>query len=232
MQTHLSTGEKRNHSHVRDVWEGVLSFLFPQTCIGCNVKNTPICGTCLFSIPNASEAKNAEVWSAFDYRGALIRKTVWQLKYKGNKKIAEIFAGVIYDKILEDLHEQQVFSSFDTPLLMPIPLSPKRRKERGFNQSEMLVGAIARLDNNSSFTPTVDVLIKIKDTPSQVSIKDRAARLRNVRDCFAVSDCERIAGKTIILIDDVTTTGATLHEAMLTLHKAGAKHVIARTVAH
>jgi predicted amidophosphoribosyltransferase len=77
-----------------------------------------------------------------------------------------------------------------------------------------------------------NVLVKIEDTEHQARIKDRNVRLKNLAGTFAVKNPELIAKKNIILIDDVTTTGATLNEARRTLKKSGARKVIAFTVAH
>ena len=77
-----------------------------------------------------------------------------------------------------------------------------------------------------------NVLIKIKETEHQANIKERRDRLKNLSDSFSVKNSKMIEGKNIILIDDVTTTGATLSEARKILKQSGAKKVIAFTVAH
>jgi competence protein ComFC len=77
-----------------------------------------------------------------------------------------------------------------------------------------------------------NILIKKIDTPHQAQIHDRSHRLKNVVGSFALKNSDMINGKNIILIDDITTTGATLSEARKVLKKSGAKKIIAFTVAH
>lgn len=76
------------------------------------------------------------------------------------------------------------------------------------------------------------LLIKKKETPPQSKTSSRSKRIANLRDSFAVTDREKLAGARVILIDDVITTGATLEEARKTLRKAGAKEILALAVAH
>jgi competence protein ComFC len=76
------------------------------------------------------------------------------------------------------------------------------------------------------------VLMKTKETRSQVCVKNRAERLRNIRGSFCVRNAEKIKGKNILIVDDVTTTGATLAEAKKVLRKSGAKSVMCITLAH
>lgn len=168
--------------------------------------------------------------SCFDYHDALVRQAVWELKYRGNKKIARLLGAALYDELLAFLEEYAPLESFTEPLLVPLPLSKARESERGFNQCELLADVLVELDNGRNFTRSRG-LAKIKDTPSQTNSDTRGKRLENLRDCFA-ADESAVKNRNIILIDDVVTTGATLGEARRTLLRAGARKVIAFTVAH
>ena len=216
----------------KSISQKILDILFPIKCLSCGAKDITLCNKCLDSVDIVLQKHGATTISIFSYRNAIIKKALRALKYNNNKEIGEIFARILYDEILEDLSDRQLFSNFKNPLLIPIPLSKKRLRERGFNQSGLIAREISHLDNNTSFTFTESVLYKIKDTPSQVSIKDKAERLKNLHGCFSVKDKKVVCGKNIIIIDDVTTTGATIAEARKTLLSAGAKKVIAFTVAH
>ena len=77
-----------------------------------------------------------------------------------------------------------------------------------------------------------DILYKIKETPTQVSIKNKEKRLKNLSNVFEIKNSEKIKDKNIILIDDVSTTGATLEEASRSLKNSGAKKIISLVVAH
>jgi competence protein ComFC len=217
---------------VKKILNKILNIIFPIRCVGCGIENNLLCDKCVSLLPVAKKTELEYTTSVFDYKNETLRKTIWSLKYHGNKDAGKFFAKSIYNILLEDISEQKIFSNFKHPLLIPIPLSKKRLKERGFNQSEIIAKEMSFLDNGTSFTLVTNVLYKIKDTPSQVSIKDKNKRLNNLQDCFIVKDNGLINGKNIILIDDITTTGATIKEARKTLRAAGAKKVIAFTAAH
>ncbi len=172
-----------------------------------------------------------DIISLFEYRTPLVKEAVWQLKYAGNKKIATLLAELLYDELLAFLEEYAEMTNFSDPLLVPIPISAKRRRERGFNQCELLADALEELDAENNVTVRKTALTKTKDTPSQTHTDTRKKRLENLKDCFR-ADTELVAGRNIILIDDVATTGATLQEARKTLLSAGARKVIAFTIAH
>ena len=151
------------------------------------------------------------------------------------KRLASIFAEVMHGKIIEELSELSVMKNFRDPVLIPIPLSSKRYRERGYNQAELICKKLIEIEEKNAFNNfklEKNVLIKIKETEHQVNIKDRRDRLKNLSDSFSVKNPEIIKNKNIILIDDVLTTGATLTEAKKILKSFGAKKVIAFTVAH
>jgi competence protein ComFC len=132
---------------------------------------------------------------------------------------------------MEELSELSIMENFQKPIFIPIPLSSSRLRERGFNQAELLCREILNQNINLGIL-IKNVLIKNKDTLHQAKIRDRSKRLRNLTGSFAIKNPEIIKSRNIILIDDVTTTGATLSEARKVLKKSGAKKVIAFTIAH
>lgn len=171
------------------------------------------------------------ILSLFDYRAPLVKEAIWMLKYRGNKKIAALLATALYDEAIAFLGEYAPLTNFTEPLLIPLPLSRKRERERGFNQCVLLSDELEKLDRGRNFAITETALRKTKDTSSQTKTDGRAKRLENLKDCFS-ADQNEVGGRNIILIDDVATTGATLHEARRALRTAGARKVIAFTVAH
>lgn len=166
----------------------------------------------------------------FDYRDPLVKEAIWMLKYRGNKKIAALLAALLYEELIAFLAEYAPLANFTNPLLAPIPLSKERKRERGFNQCELITEELERLDKNRNFTASKTAIVKIKDTPSQTKTDSRAEREKNLKGCFGAS--REAAGRNIILVDDVATTGATIEEARRTLRRAGARKVIAFTFAH
>ncbi|MDO8591080.1 MAG: hypothetical protein Q7R65_03840 [bacterium] len=168
----------------------------------------------------------------FDYKNSLVRQAIWELKYRGNKKIAMLLSDCLYEELTEELSERKVFETFDKPVLIAIPLSKNRERERGWNQCALLAAALEeRGGGNNFFEVAQNILVKIKDTDSQTK-KHRSERLKNLSGCFAVVDSAEILGRNIILLDDVTTTGATFEEARKTLTRSGARKVLAIAVAH
>lgn len=210
----------------------ILDFLFPMHCISCNQKDTHLCFRCASQIPLAENDPESGIISIFNYKNPIIKKALWMLKYGNKKDMAVNLAAVAHDVLLEELADLAVAKNFTHPLLIPIPLSEKRIKERGYNQSELLAEALIQKDGSHSFALANDVLYKIKDTKNQAEIKDRKDRMTNLKDCFAVKNEIEIKNRNIILIDDVTTTGATLKEARKVLKRAGAKKILSLTIAH
>jgi len=149
------------------------------------------------------------------------RQAVHSLKYGGLPRIADDLA----------LAMLPIRPPADGPLvLIPIPLARKRLRERGYNQSEVLARALAR---QWRIPVVVDVLVRTRETPTQTALTPDT-RLANVRAAFAVANvqCPMINGHwTLIIVDDVFTTGATLAEAARTLEQAGARRIYGVTFA-
>jgi len=169
--------------------------------------------------------------AAYSYRTPTIKRVISALKYKGSTHAAQLLAHGIHPLLLEYLSDTTLFDHTNTVLLIPIPLSKKRLRQRGYNQALLLAEALARMEN-TTVTLAPNALVRSKHTLSQTQTKSRQERFENIRGCFAVSDQSAVIGKHIILIDDVITTGATLTEARRTLLASGARSVIALTAAH
>ena len=214
--------------------DSLLNIVFPTKCISCGKNGKDLCIICLSEIPTAERETAKWIFPLYDYRHPPTKKTLWMLKYKGKKRLANIFAEVLYEKIMEELSELSMLENFRDPIIISIPLSAKRYKERGYNQAELICKELLKLDKDKNFCLEKNILIKQKETEHQAQIKDRNIRLRNILGSFSVKSGEenKIKNRNIILIDDITTTGATLNEARKILKKSGAKKVIAFTVAH
>jgi len=210
----------------------ILNIFFPAYCVECGKEGTELCRACLAKAPEAERECENWVFPIFDYRRKSVKDAVWLLKYKGKRGLAGIFAESLYGRILEELSDLSVMENFHDAILVPIPLSRARLRERGYNQAELICKELITLDRNVNFRLESGVLTKPKETTHQARIENRAERLRNIVGSFSARNVERIDGRNIILIDDVTTTGATLSEAKKILEQNGARKVIAFTVAH
>jgi ComF family protein len=140
-----------------------------------------------------------------------------QLKYRRNMALGETLADQMSGYV------KQLDWHFD--IIVPIPLGTKRLKERGYNQSAMVAHPLA-LKLNVLYRP--DLLIRSKETRSQVGLT-RKERKNNISNAFIATS--KAFGKTILIIDDVATTGSTLSAAAEALLLAGAEKVYAFTVA-
>jgi len=207
------------------------NFLFPLSCVECGEHGFALCTKCLSTIPLSSLPVDKNIYPVFDYKNPIIKKALWELKFKNNKAMAKPLAIALYDKILEEIQELEILHHFENPLLIPLPLSQKRERERGYNQSELLCKELSLIDT-TSFKLCTDALYKSFDTKQQTKTRSRSERKKNLCGCFAVKNKEKIKGRNIILIDDIVTTGATIFEAQKALTRSGARKVIAFTVAH
>lgn len=161
-------------------------------------------------------------YTLFGYRDDNVRKVIHALKYRGNKEAAELLAQAFLDTLPEYIEERIALDLSKDIRAVPVPLSPGKQRVRGFNQT----GRIAELFCEQSGCPLEkDAIVKIRETKNQTGLK-REERLVNLRGAFAVPDAGRVKGKTIILLDDIVTTGSTLGEAERALSNAGAKQVI------
>lgn len=210
----------------------ILDVLFPVYCASCGIRGLNLCIKCLTDSPPAERECAEWIFPLYDYRHPPIKKSVHLLKYQGKKNLAKVFAEVMYGRIIEELSELSVMENFKDVILIPIPLSPSRRSERGFNQAEFICKELIKIDGEVNFKLENNILIKPRDTTHQAHIENRGERLKNIIGSFAIRNVELIKNRNIILIDDVTTTGATLSEAKKVLKNAGTRKVIAFTIAH
>jgi ComF family protein len=174
-----------------------------------------LCQSCLTEPPPYSLHR-----SCGKYEGVL-KDIILLFKFNGKKVLGEKLAYFAY-RVLKA--NKKLLNS---EIIIPVPLHPKREKERGFNQSEILGYELARLTNKKFIK---NVLIKIKNTPPQ-SILDFKERRKNVKGVFLVKNNSFIYKKNILLIDDVYTSGFTIIECSKVLKKAGAKEIFAFTLA-
>lgn len=165
--------------------------------------------------------KNELNTSIYPYKEPLIREIVWQIKYKKNKKAIEIAGYSIYLELIK----------LNQPLLLiPIPISKIRMKERGYNQCELIIDEIIKLDAKNLFHKNYNLLVREVHIDKQTH-KNRKERLNNTKNIFGIRG-ETDRNQRIVIIDDVTTTGSTLSEARRCLEQAGYHNISTLTLAH
>jgi ComF family protein len=182
------------------------------------------CGACREDEPAFDGARSFGV-----YTGKL-RQVVLRLKFAGEERLGERLGELLapaWDAL-------PPMGEFDSPLIVPVPLHPSRRRERGFNQSELLaaglVRALVRESGGAALQVAKTCLRRKRATPPQTGLSV-AARRENPRGAFEVVKPDAVQGRMIVLVDDVMTTGATLSACARALKRAGAAGVVGLTLA-
>jgi ComF family protein len=197
-------------------WQG-LERIAPPWCRCCGVPLgiEGLCGACRIRRPQFAYARAALVY------GDIARETIHAFKFGGRRGLAnplgDLLAGL----------GKGALPGASPDVLVPVPLHPRRARERGYNQALLLV---RRLEWAWGVPAAADALQRVASTRPQTDL-DAAERRRNVRDAFAVRRPELVAGRHVVLVDDVLTTGATAGECARTLYRAGAVAVGVLTVA-
>jgi competence protein ComFC len=210
-------------SIAESIWKETLNLVFPPRCLGCGKVDTVICTGCLNILAHTHPPNSVQplpsltaITSTAVHKG-VIREAVQALKYDNTRLIAVPLGTRLTE------HVRAKGWQFD--MIIPVPLHTHRLKERGYNQSELLAAIVA----DETMTPMVSVAVeRTRLTRSQVGLS-ATERRRNLLDAF-IAQPDLVSGKSILLIDDVYTTGATLGACAQALFDAGALSVYGLTV--
>ena len=174
-----------------------------------------LCGSCRRRRPGFDYARSAARYED------VLREALHAFKFQGRRALAAPLGDLLAEAVVGRL------PGGGPQLLLPVPLHPRRARERGFNQASLLARRVGRAWG----CPVADgVLARTVPTPSQTEL-DARARRANVRGAFRLRRPERIVGRHVVLVDDILTTGATLSECARCLREGGAARVGALTVA-
>ena len=211
----------------------LLDLIFPRTCAGCGREGGYLCDECEAEIPrleppqcrlcSAPSRSSLCAWcrsanqpfngitAPYRWTG-VVQELVYSLKYRNVRASAPRLAELMSAHLAE--------TSISPDIIAPVPLHLSRERERGYNQSELLAMGISK----STGIPMANgLLARVRNTPPQVSMSTPEERRRNVVGAFeCVGDA---AGKRVLLVDDVVTTGATVAECSAQLRQAGAASI-------
>ncbi|MBE6983053.1 MAG: ComF family protein [Ruminococcaceae bacterium] len=205
----------------------ILDLLFPRKCILCRKllqkEETDLCGYCRRNAPEFMPGKNnipfVAGWTAVWYYKENVQKSIIRYKFRNARSYADAYARALALRI----QEMQV----DFDYITWVPISFRRKFQRGYDQVELLAKAVS----NELRIPLLPTLKKQRHTPAQSGIMDAAKRKANVLGAYKALNKAETTGKTLLLIDDVITTGATSSECAKTLLTAGAKAIYCAAVA-
>jgi ComF family protein len=170
--------------------------------------------------PRTHTLLEKEITTLMTYGEPAVEDLVRSLKYDRSREAARLAALILADYLRDEIAASRAFSTKPV-LLVPVPLHETRRVERGYNQIERVLQELPKEFKSGELAFVVfEALMRVRNTPPQTRLS-RRERLVNVAGAFEVSDPENVRDVHIFLIDDVTTTGATLVEAAKPLEEFG-----------
>ena len=184
-------------------------------------------------LPNPVENKILNKFSCislYSYKNTHIRNIIHHVKYRGNGFLIHILGLYMYQEIKKYIQHSNIHRNSKT-IIIPVPLSKKKQRKRGYNQTELLMKSILLHDTDRLLENGTKLIIKTKETKSQTTC-NRLERLSNTQGAFALTSSHTIKGRNIIVIDDVVTTGSTLYEIIQLLNTAEINHIQSFTLAH
>jgi competence protein ComFC len=220
------------YSGLKYIKNFLLNILFPIKCLGCGEKDEIICDKCIASVKLAERETEEKIHAVFDYRDPLIKKAIWELKYHHKRYLGEKLGELLYEYLIEDIADLRIEVSSRSIFVIPVPISNKKAKTRGYNQARSIARGFCNSQDKGIFELKNNIVFKKIDTLPQAKITNRSKRLENIKGVFEIKNKEIVKGRTIIIIDDVTTTGGTINETMKILKLSGAKKVIGFAIAH
>jgi ComF family protein len=225
-------------SALRSLWSALLDLVYPPRCVGCQQPGPWLCPGCLAAIEPVPEPicrlcgdmvltgdlcppcrrrplQIDGIRSVGLHQGPL-REAVHGLKYHRQRHLAPVLAGLMAQRLQAE--------SLPADVLVPVPLHPDRQRQRGYNQAALLAGALA----GPALPVAAGCLVRTRATATQTHL-GRDDRMANVAGAFTCRNGD-LAGRRVLLIDDVCTTGATLEACALACRQAGAASVWALTL--
>lgn len=239
------------------IWQWLLEMIFPAFCLGCNQEGNFLCEQCLKNIPRQhqqlcplcyiqdADGKVCAACQRPDFyldsvlavskfvEKSLLQKSIHALKYDFIEDLAEPLGKLLFETFCLAVNNNQADHQF---IICPVPLHRKRLKWRGFNQAELLAKKLLQYSQNSAFNNVklLQLLERIHFYRPQMEL-EREERLKNMNNAFMIQNEKYFLNNnqniTILLVDDIATTLATLNAAAKALKQAGAKYVFGLVLA-
>ncbi len=210
----------------------VVELVFPAQCVGCGSSGVFLCAECAAAMPRADGVRCVRCWlpglgcrlcrdappafdqlrAAYRYEGA-VPELVRALKYRGATAVAEPMA----EAMVATVPREEILSD----VIVPVPLSGMRKRTRGYNQAEELANALGRFLGVGVLPRAIE---RRRGTPPQARSRNAIERLHNVAGAFHAGEAD-LSGRSVLLVDDVTTTRSTLSACAEAARRAGAREV-------
>ena len=206
----------------------ISNLLFPPKCIFCrkllSKEETDLCHSCRKDTPAYKKSKNnlpfVAGWTGIWYYTEGVRNSLLRYKFYNARSYAQVYGRFLAMKLQTDFSD-----AYD--LLTWVPVSPLRKLFRGYDQVELLAMQVGK---ELGIKP-IRLIKKVRHTPPQSNLKTAAQRRANILSAYRVISANAIAGKRIMLLDDILTTGATASECAKVLLTAGAEKVYFAAIA-
>lgn len=227
--------------YLKDLKEGFLSLFYPNLCLACGenapIPNQVVCASCQYHLPKTNfhlEKENTftdRLWGRFPLhtgaayyhftKGGRVQALIHNLKYN-NKPEVGYTIGLRYGELLKEAPLYR-----DIEVIVPVPLHPKRERQRGYNQSDAFAKGLAESMEVKYYK---NILTRTVATSTQTK-KSRLERLENVGAAFQLNNEDYLKGKNVLIVDDVLTTGATLEACTLKILEVPKVRVSLATIA-
>ncbi|MCM1108962.1 MAG: ComF family protein [Clostridium sp.] len=208
------------YNQIRLAWDSVCDFIFPRTCLTCGrrlaLSEKHVCACCLLKLPYVHTRTYEDNIVTRSFWGFLpVEKGTSMFYYHRDSAYRFILHALKYQDMPEVAYDMGIYWSnqiahkgfFDgVDLLVPLPLSARRKRQRGYNQSEYIARGVSAI---TGIPVETKAIIRAIATPTQTHLS-KLERHNNVRNIFRIVHPESLTGKHILLIDDVLTTGASL----------------------
>jgi ComF family protein len=213
---------RRDCGVCRSCWERALGLkIVPPRCSSCGMpfqnletESEHLCGNCIQHPPPFAGARS------FGLYAGEISALIQGFKFQNRRNLGGLLVPLLADTFFDSWRRE------DFDFIVPVPLHKRRKRERGYNQSELLARSLAR----QIAVPFIDSLLRVRATAPQVGLTD-SQRLENMHNAFRCSLPAQTSKQRVLLIDDVMTTGATVASAARALLDAGAWRVSVLTIA-
>lgn len=216
------------------LWSALAALLFPSRCLGCGRRDVDLCASCRAALPRLPERRCPTCAASpgtlgvcddcrsrdialdgvrveYAFTGA-VRTAIHRLKYRHGTYLVPTLRDLCLDAL--------TVRPLAPDAIAAVPISPKRLRQRGYNQSQLIAEAVG----TATGTIVIQALTRIREGQSQTRL-DAIGRRENVRGAFALAPAIDVEGRRLLLVDDVMTTGATLNACAAALKSGGAAQV-------